>query len=268
MANFKKEVDKTIPLECNFLEPFASLPIFKQMTVAQPEAKLEYFLVASCPPGSTHRSKCINDESLPDVERLPVIDDKFYIYKNKYCAMCNKVESFVNLNLTVKCTHPVITGQPTVIVTAPPKPSITVPPVPPHPEFTVPTVPPHPEFTIPSVAPHPVFTAPPIPPQLDVTVPPAPSKPEIKAKDLINEFQECLVDINPSLQAPYGRIRKLKCNNRKMLNRICKDPNSYCHLYKSSFAGYQNLHCHQCQNEVFSINLLEPCFTLAAPTII
>ncbi|XP_066934114.1 uncharacterized protein [Clytia hemisphaerica] len=318
MKNFKKEVDKTLPLQCKFFEPFGSLPIFKQMTIAKPDSRLEYFLVNSCPPDSSYATECIKDESLPDIERLPVIDKRFYIFKNKYCAMCNNVESFVNLNLTVKCTTPVITGQPTVIITAPPNPpftnpsvlpketftvptlppnpgftvpplpplpGFTVPPLPPKPEVTVSTLPPNPEFTVPTLPPHPGVTDQPLPPQPEITsrptlsqpepehtgpplspnpeftIPPLPShptEPEVKAKDLMNEFQECLVQVNPNpQQAPHNRMDKLKCNARKVLKRRCQDPNSYCHLYKSSIAGYQNLHCHQCNGELFTESILQ-----------
>ena len=143
MTNFKKEVDKTLPLECHFLEPFASLAIFKQMTIASPDSRLEYLLVASCPKGSIHVSKCLSDQNLPDVERLPVIDEQFYIFKNKYCAMCNNVKTFVNLNLTVKCKYSMFTGQPTVNVTAPPHPPMTELHIPPNAEVADPTVPPN-----------------------------------------------------------------------------------------------------------------------------
>ena len=197
MVKFKKQVDESTKLECKPLQPFASLPLFKKMLRDSSSLQLEYYLVNSCPSSSVKEPKCINDENLPEIERLPVLDEQLYIFKNKYCAMCNNVESFVNLNLTVGCNQlgsKVNRSRLAEIIR---------------------------------------------------------SKPTGNFLDTINEFGERWTNIKYSKYAPYRRIRYLKCNSKMRLERECKDPNSYCHLYQGSFRGYHNLHCHQCQEKVF-----------------
>ena len=52
-----------------------------------------YIMVDSCIPGAneTDIERCLNSASNDQVDQMPVLGDDKYLYKNKFCALCNNV---------------------------------------------------------------------------------------------------------------------------------------------------------------------------------
>ena len=95
---FRTEVERHSKAHCKGVEPFVSMTRFNSIR--------GYFMIDNCPLSaekSGFGSKCVNDSSLSDLERVPVFVDGSHVYKNRYCALCNDVSNFNTVNLTVHC---------------------------------------------------------------------------------------------------------------------------------------------------------------------
>ena len=214
MELFRNETLQRLQTECQAVQPYASYPNFKVM-FQESNFREGYEMVSSCKSeSSTFTSKCNNDEKLPEFDRLPVISandsaNDYLIYKNKYCALCNDIKSFRNLNITINCGNEIVTTTTTTT------PSPTTPP-------------------------------------------PTTVSNQSSVLNDINRFRDCLVSINPSMEhAPHQRLKK--CSITKRLKQNCEDTTSFCHLYQGVFDGYKNIHCHQCNGEMFDPKKLDIC---------
>ena len=112
MKMFRKENLLHTQTDCQPIQPYASNPRFGIM-FKKSGYNDGYQMVSRCTrKESLLASKCTNeDKALTDLERLPVIStgDDYTIFKNKYCALCNDVSSFRNLNITINCENEVRT---------------------------------------------------------------------------------------------------------------------------------------------------------------
>ena len=98
LMKFRTEVERHSKAHCKGVEPFVSMTRFNSIR--------GYFMIDNCPLStekSDFGSKCVNDSSLSDRERVPVFVDGTVLYKNQYCALCNGVSFFKTVNLTVNC---------------------------------------------------------------------------------------------------------------------------------------------------------------------
>jgi len=66
--------------------------------------QMQYKMVDTCARAvdANNVDRCQNDQSIQqDYQKLPVITNNGFIYKNLYCARCNQIQTYATMNLTM-----------------------------------------------------------------------------------------------------------------------------------------------------------------------